>query len=321
MISYFLLLRLKISFRSLIELGTLRIIQAFVFTPFVIIALYKNTQSITGAIFLLIINSYIIFQVQLIRHDKLFLKMLFRNRPILYFFEYFIYSIPAITLLIINGHYLFAVSILPVNFLIGLLNIKPLKGYPSGKKKRWFPVTLYEWNSGVRQNLLLIIGFYALAIILYRFELGILVVILLSSVFYAFFYVECESRKFLELFELSPGKFLIRKISLALLSFLAVDSLLILAFAVLHPGYILFLAIVLIFSSVIIANAIIVKYAFYSEGDMLTVYSGVLVSLNVFFIVSIVTIHVYLLPVPIVLNLWLIKKAKENLNQYLYAYH
>jgi hypothetical protein len=175
--------------------------------------------------------------------------------------------------------------------------------------RRLVPAEQFEWISGLRKNFYVILGLYALALVLSPVKLfGLVALFLLNSMFLSF-YGFCEPLMMLNPNHLNPGEFMDRKVNYSIKMLLLTNGPLVVVNALLHPesawfGLCFFFAFVLL-----TACSVYIKYGHYRpnepqgfHADFLVLFGSILVP--------------WLLPLSIYLYYSNRRKAVANLSTY-----
>ena len=257
----------------------------------------------------------LIYMIHRSRKDYFFLSKLSISPVWVQFTEYFVFSLPLLVLLVIFGQYI-QLSIYTA-LLLAVCSVKPSpKGITDRTYSAWvkhIPAVMFEWRSGIRASLPVIVLFYGLGFVgIYNIWLLAISLILLSLTFTAF-YSANESQKMLAAHELNAGNFLHFKIGLHVKCWILFLLPLFLS-AFVHYQY--WPYILAAFAAVVnlLVFAILAKYAFYRPASTggLSQFVG-----SMAWLCSIILpLSVFVLCVNIILYF----KAKHNLNYYLDAY-
>lgn len=176
---------------------------------------------------------------------------------------------------------------------------------------RWIPTSQYEWISGMRQQLIILLPLYLVALILSPVKLFPLVALWIINLSIQGFYIACEPVHVLHALNGTATDILKQKIRFALRLFALINGpVLVINLMVQRDGFIPILLFT-IYSIAGICLAICTKYSYYKPGDLQRGLAGHMVINNM------VLFSPYLLPVPL-LMLWRNwHKAVKNLQFYL----
>jgi hypothetical protein len=128
------------------------------------------------------------------------------------------------------------------------------------------PARAFEWTSGVRRYGGGVSVVYAAAAALSGYPAVVLGGIVLLGWCVSLFYLDGEGHELLEAFRRGPAELLRFKVMQGLALFAALCLPLVALFVVRHPALTGMLALVLAGSAVIVAGAVLTKYAVYREG-------------------------------------------------------
>jgi len=311
---YILKLRLISRLRLVKELGILRIVIGLV----LITALYKHLLNSNGTIFgaaaVVILNLSLTVSVHLSRKDGFFLDLLCINKKFLLSGEYFIYSVPFISVLVFSQFYF----LIPVIFLFiavivniksgGAFNLKIFSG------SSFLPAYAFELISGIRKNIFFVSLIYLGGIVLcFEPVAGIMCVLLLSLIFSSFF-TENEPLLMIEAFSLEKGNFIRTKIFQSLKFFLLIISPVIILHLIFYYERWYLMGGVVVLGLSILTSAVLTKYAFYTEEFSNAKMNYIITSIVIFsFVSSFFMTGAILLPLPFLMMIYLYKKAANNM--------
>lgn len=151
MIGEFINIRFKQVYREIKGIGLFRVIFLAGLLVFLGFILFKQTEILPNGYYFLGIYLSSIVLVQLVRHDKLFLKSQFNNYILIYLTEYSILIIPLLLCLIYHSHWLLIfISFLSL-FLIANLDFKVKPRDLNTKIQQCIPYDCFEWKGGLRK--------------------------------------------------------------------------------------------------------------------------------------------------------------------------
>jgi hypothetical protein len=312
MLLQFLKIRFKQFYRFGLDLGILRSI--FILIVFGVICvllpkLVKESPYIIAFILLLIIIS-----MHLQRKDGIFLKILNIKKSSLYFVEYLCLVLPVLLAYSLSKQYIWVdLVLLLFIFYISKTNNLKFKKKLKLSNVTLAPTLLFEYISGLRANFLPLAFMYLIAAALSFTVFAVPVFIILYTFTVCSFNTDCESRSFIEVFNLSAKSFIIKKIKLQLLFTLLIFSPLLLAYGIfnIHYWYIgLYACLICLIS---ISFSIIYKYAIYKPGESL----GGNNILNSFAVISFLI--PFLIPIVPIMMIKYYNKALDNVKEYTYA--
>jgi hypothetical protein len=246
------------------------------------------------------------------RKDRFFLEQLSLPISIIFFLDYLILSSPFIACFIFWAKWQNLIVL-----ILGLCILAFIKPpYHKGANKKmtllfpleWIPLELFEWRTGLRQNISLLIPIYCIGLGLSIYPVTTPIFIFLmawaTSTFFQFF----ENKDLL--LTVNHDKRLLEKKtvgSLKLFNLLMLPHYLLFVFFNPQPIYLGVLAIVTIIAQLIIIFSIAMKYKTYSFHEH-KIYN----SLPLAIFIGCWTLP-FLWPIPILMLIHFWKKAKENL--------
>lgn len=298
--------------RLLGEIGLWRIILIIAATLLASLVLLKKAEenAVGFSVFILAL----VFFLHVQRKDKPFLKSLHIKDQLLYFIHYQLLASPFYILLFLYQKFaLFSLLFISISMVPLIPPISP--SFRVARRK--FPeirLHNFEFISGIRQYSFLLLMLYLLAFFFYQVPYVAFGAIIVFTFLSTTFYQEAEPWQMVEVYQLSPAKFLWMKIKNQWLDFWLLSSPFCLLFLLGKPGFWYILLVWVGVCSIIQACSICLKYTFYAPGKDFdnSIFMGVyFISLFVPFFV----------PVPMVMLVRYFKKAQLNLNPYLYDYH
>lgn len=315
MIQAFLKMRLKQFSRTIQGLGLGRFIfllALFIFSAFI---LFIQTKKSPNSFYAAGIYLLIIFFIQLKRADKTFLKIHFRNFRKILMMEYLLLSLPLYFCLVYHFQWISFISVALITIIIVNIDVKPSGRSLNTVFQRMIPPDCFEWKSGLRRTLFIILPLWLIGISTSFFIGSVPVVLAILGILLWSFYEKGEPVQMILALEKGTNSFLIYKIKTHLTFFSILAVPLILAFLIFYPEkwYIPVAEYLIIVSTHI--YVILTKYAFYqpgnkSHGAQAFEMIGALSMILPFFI-----------PVIWLLTLRFYFKSRENLNFYLNDYN
>ena len=260
----------------------------------------------------------VLLSVHAARRDERFLRIAGVAHRRLFAAEYLLLCLPfSVPLLFSAGPQLAAVG--PASAL--LLSLLPAGLVPAFAAQRAqlrspiplpLPATAFEWLGGLRRSAPALSILYLVAALLSH-QLTVLVAVLVLVVLTpATFYQDGEGSTLVEVFALSPAAFLRHKIARSVVLLWVLAAPMAALFALRHPALWYIPLAILVLGSIVLAGAILVKYALYREGQR----AGIAVPLAV----GAVTASLVLPPVAALLLHRLWKQSVRNLEPYLNAF-
>jgi len=315
-------------FRLLKDIGLARVIALMFFLWFGFFLAYKYMGSPENTSKAVTAFGVALLAVHAVRKDKHFLKMFFTMPYLVYLAEYFALFLPFILIWIIYFNWLGIGLLLMICITVPLVTINRgmqntgiifkflinpfTTNFNSSFTVRlpFIPTRSFEWISGIRRNLLVLLPVY-LIFIAFSFQpyIGVIGFIILSLLVSGFYFYG-ESREFIEQFAKTPSSFLWLKIrdNLKLLYLFLLPILIISMIFQFHTWY--YLAGAILASSLFQIITIIFKYGLFEENAPLNKIN-ILVMINFLFIVL-----PFFWPVPIIMGIKYYMKARENLQKY-----
>jgi hypothetical protein len=257
---------------------------------------------------------YVVWMIHSKRKDYHFLLSVMPHPRVVFIAEYFVFTLPAVVLLLTAALFIHALAFLAAILIIS--NTVPSKESLSSHtiKLRIIPAGMFEWQSGIRRNLPALVLFYLPGLFgFYQIWLPAISLLLITMVFVSF-YSEYEPLNMIAACECSPWRFLMQKIirHAGLFALLVTPLLLI---ALIHDEFRLIAMGYFLSSLNLLTFSILLKYHQYRPHA----YSGAHQ-----FLTSLACFISVILPVAMLLalvNLLLAAGAYKNLKSYLDAGH
>ena len=248
------------------------------------------------------------------RADERFLRTAGAPHRRLFAVEYAAASLPASLLLLASGFP--STAALPFAATLAALfpagTLRGARSRKSGGMRIPGPADAFEWKAGLRSAAPGVLVVYALAGLLARLPAAPLLGIVGLALVAAGMYQDGEGWPMLEALHRAPAPFLRRKIAHALGHWALLAAPPAVLFIVLHTALWPALAVVLAGCVVLVAGAVLLKYALWHEGRLPTV-AGMLGVLAIAASVAVPPVALFLLH-----RLW--RMAVRNLDPYLYAF-
>lgn len=315
MILEILSIRVKQLFRIIIQIGVFRTIflsgLLSLFLVYVFIILSEKTYHI----YLLGVFITLLLAIQIKRKDKVFLNIYAKKPQLVFFVEYLILSIPLIIPQIYYELWTWLCLFLLSLSIVPFLNLNIKQSSINSIFQRAIPNDNFEWKSGVRKNLILLISLWTIGLITSFYFMTVPIIIFVLGVIILNFYEKPEPLQILLAPELNSKKFLQQKIKNHLIVFYSLITPLILLSIAFNPEYYYILLIECCAFSFLLIYTILLKYAFYKpnvKSGATQIYTniGVLGLLLPIF-----------LPIILILSIRFLFKASNNLNFYLNDYN
>lgn len=248
------------------------------------------------------------------RTDERFLRTAGAPHRRIYAVEYAAASLPASILLLVSPFPWTAaapfVAVLAALLPAGTLRARQVRR--SAAVRVPGPADAFEWKAGLRGSAPGVLMVYVMAGVLARYPAAALLGIVVLAWIAAAMYQEGEGWPMLEALGRAPARFLRRKIAHALGYWTMLAAPLCILVLILHAALWPVLAAVLAGCAVIVAGAVLLKYALYHEGRPPSV-AGLLGLVAVTASVAVPPVALFLLH-----RLW--RMAVRNLDPYLYAF-
>lgn len=313
MISSILKIRFKQLIRIVNSLGIGRFIFIVIVLAMIFLFVFMSIKSREGDYFTGSIWLVLILVLHLKRKDLTFMRSHIERFRLLLFIEYSLISIPVIGGLIYWNKYAeFAVFLI---LLTGIaLSTKSIRKLTLNTwLQRLIPDQCFEWKSGIRSSLLLLVPLYIIGIAVSGWPATVPVVMILLGLITVGFNEKNEPLPMLLVFERSPNNLLLIKIRNHLLLFSLFVVPLMIVYLVRNPEYWYIVTIIFLLNILIQSYSVLTKYSFYQPH--------VLSGNQIFNILGSVSILVPLLiPLVIVLGIRFYFKSVNNLNQYLHDF-
>jgi hypothetical protein len=304
-------------FREIRDMGMLRAIFVMAaIVPLVALFLYhrlSTVQSFDYAVFgVLFLLTFIIHRN---RKDYYFLSKLSYPPAYIFFAEYLVFSSPVLVLSAVFGQYLQV--LIYIVLLLALCFVKPSRKKTKTKYNAWvkhIPAAMFEWQSGFRANMPVIVFFYCLGLAgIFNIWISAVSIALLLQIFSTFYSIN-ESQKILAAPEQNAEVFLRCKLTQHV-KYWTLFLLPLFLVAFVHYEYWAFILAAFAASVNLQVFAILAKYAYYRP-----VSTGVLSQI----VVPTAWLCSVILPVSVLVffgNFFVYRKAKNNLKYYLNAYN
>lgn len=266
MVKAILLLRFKQTYRTLFQIGVLRLIFLLSLIIFSMLTVYIKTADSKISFTICIIFIFLTILLQIKRKDKLFLKSHFPNYKILILSEYFLLSIPLFICVLIHKQW---ESLLPLFCMLAIpqLDIKPRYSKLNTKLQRLIPSDSFEWKGGLRKHFFFIVPIWLITVVTCFFIGSIPTAILILGLIPLDFYDKCESYQILMSYELPPKQLIYLKVKRQIQLFSCLVIPLICLFIAFHAeSWYIPIAEYLILSFLHIF-IIMTKYAFYEPNN------------------------------------------------------
>jgi hypothetical protein len=246
------------------------------------------------------------------RQDKLFLNIHFKNYKLILLTEYLILSLPVLMVLLYHKYRLICIIHLLLTVSLPFFKFTPKNKNLNTKIQQLVPKQSFEWKSGLRKNLFIIMPLWIIGMASSFFMPSVPVVLFILGIIFISFYEKAEPLQMLLASEMSSSKYIINKIKFQLTIFSLISFPLIIGFIIFHydKWYIPaveYCAFVLIYVFVIIS-----KYAYYKPGTSSNIAQ--------LFIALSIVVPVFI-PFLGLLSIYYYFKAKKNLNTYLNDYN
>ena len=270
-----LLLRLRIIGRVAAELPRTEPFVAVMIVAMLGVAqwrLFAITGDATGRWCVVAWSVAVLLGVHAARRDERFLRIAGVAYRRLFAAEYLVLCLPfSVPLLLSAAPHLAAVG--PVSaLLLSRLPAGLVPPFVAQRAQRRSPVplplpaTAFEWLAGMRRSAIWLSLLYIAAALLSRHVEALLVVLALVVLTPTAFYQDGEGSTLVEVFALSPEAFLRHKIGRSLVLLWGLAAPVVVLSALRHPSLWYVALAVPALGSFVLAAAVLIKYAFYTEG-------------------------------------------------------
>ncbi len=310
-----LLIRIKQLYRSLSGLGIARILVLVAVGVYVGVTLYTHTEKAPNSTLAAATYFCLVASIHFKRRDITFLRIHSMNPRAILLTEYLALSAP---LLVLLTHHKQWPQLLAYTLLLLPLACAQVRFGGVGTRaflNRYIPSSSFEWKSGVRSWLLLMLPIWVLAFFTPHLTWTVPAALLIIGILCISFYEVGESLPMLLAPELGPKGFLAKKVKHHIAIYTVVVLPLSIAYIGFHPS-LWFIPVLgyLLFTSIHI-YAILIKYTFYRPNQKSS-------ASQVFGAIGVMGIILpFIIPVVWALAIYFYFRSKENLNQYLYDYH
>lgn len=261
-------LRGKQIYRIILELGKIRIPLYLLGLAFFYRIYFDIVSNSDFNVFVALGLSLILLIIQLKRDDIDFLSSVLSNHRLYLFTEYLLFSLPFSFIFLLHKEFLMFAGIIGFSGLLTFIK-KPQTNTPSifNRLIDIIPDESFEWKSGIRQSLFLIIPIYIAAII-GSYQMPVIPVAILILWLITFSFVEKgEPLSHLIALELSPKEYLIHKMGKQVILFNCMVAPLALIYIVLHYNEWFLIIGILSVQCFLNIYIVIVKYAFYTPNE------------------------------------------------------
>lgn len=315
MVEAFIKIRLIQFYRSIRDVGLLRIIFLIGLFSYIEFILFIETAMLPNAYYISGFYVLIIAFIQVNRRDKKFLKSHFNNYKLIYLVEYLLLSIPLITSLIYHLQWITVILLILAISSVISLDLKPKQRSLNSRFQQLIPDNSFEWKAGIRKTLFFILPIWIIGLVTSFFIGSVPIVIFILGIITLSFYEICEPFHLILAFEMDANQFLFHKIKMQIKLFSILSIPLIAGFMIFHYDlWYIPLVEYLIFLS-LQTYVILTKYAFYSPNNK-PAAAQTFVAIG-----AIGTIIPVFIPVVWLLTIRFYFKSLENLNFYLNDYN
>ena len=297
--------------RYLQELGIVRIIIIAFLLVSAITQIIKLLQKQNFGFVVLALFAVALITLHFKRKDTDFLRLVNRKTIVVYQIEYLFLALPLSLLFLFSAHLAFVIF----PFLIALgIAVLPKKTYSSSGATFSLPFisdASYEWKAGLRKQFIYILILYVLGFV-FASEIWLppLLIVLLSITFSSF-YLVCESRLMLQVWNCTSTQFLRKKIGMLLRNYLLILTPLILYSLLVNSDYWYLLLYASVAGILICILAILLKYSMYEPNLDLEFNKTIIGIALVSFLVP------YLGAASLLLLVRYYRKSTHNLKSYL----
>lgn len=311
MIKSFIKIRLKQIFRELVGIGLIRSVFLMGLLSFFGLILFLGSEEEENANYFTLGYIFLLFIIQIRRKDKTFLKTHFTKYRHMLQVEYLLLITPLVVCLFYHLHWVQLSVLFLGSILIPFINYIPQKRSLNTKLQKIIPNDMYEWKSGARRLLFIVLPIWIIGLFTSFFIGSIPLAILVIGVLLLNLYETGEPYQMIVALEKGSHKFIIRKIQLQIMTFTGILLPLFFSFILFHIEYWYIVAVEYILFSSLHAFFIITKYAYYKPN----VKHPAAQTMNMLGTLGIII--PFLLPIVWGFSVVLYYKAKNNLNYYL----
>ena len=313
-IAIILKIRFKQFFRYLKEIGIIRVIILLLFLFITFNSLLKSLQNQIIAYSIVVVSLLSIISLHYQRKDSSFLKSICYNIKAIYFVEYALLLSPLFLLNIFSGLWIVVLVLFTSLVVVAFLPKKNKQESATPFEIPFISSISFEWKSGIRTYFPSLLAFYILSLgFIYVFWATPILLLFLSLVI-SFFYLECEPLLMLQVFNISPAKFMQEKLIQMGINFLTLLSPIILLYLIFNFAYWYLLLYSLVGGMSICTLAILLKYSMYEPLISLRLNNILLSMMLLAFLVP------FLAGAAFIVIFRKYKKAISNLEYYLYGY-
>jgi hypothetical protein len=315
MVRAFIKIRTKQIFRAIDGIGLIRVVFLISLLGFLTFGMFIQLSKAPNLYYMVSAYFGMILLIHINRSDKIFLKTHFENYKFIYLAEYLLLTLPLILCLLYYQQWLVSVVLLTAFLFVVNWEFKVKHRSLNTKIQRLIPHDCFEWKSGVRKTLALIIVLVVLGLGTSFFIGSVPVIIFIIGILPLSFYEKGESLQMIIAFEMEPNRFLRHKIKMQLLLFSVLLAPLILAFLIFHIEM-WYIPVIEYFAFVSLhIYVILTKYAFYEPNKK----SG---AAQIFGTIGAMGIIIpVFIPVIWLLSIRFFFKANNKLNIYLSDYN
>ena len=311
MTAYLIRLRFLQLYRGSGDLGLFRVLLlVVVLFPLLTLFLVQRISYNPYSIAIPAASLYIIWMVHGKRKDYHFLTANLLHPKTLFLSEYSLLMLPVAALLLSAALYIHVLVFYTIIILIALSVPTPEMKLSLTAKLRFIPSGMFEWQSGVRKNLFVLVLFYIPGLLgFYQVWLSAASLLLLTMVFVSF-YSEYEPGNMILACDCGPWRFLARKVARHAGCF-ALFLLPLFIIALTHDDYRLIAAGYFLASLNLLIFSVLLKYYQYRPRA----YSGAHQLLT-----TLACLISVILPVTLIIagfNIFLAAGAHKNLKRYL----
>lgn len=310
------LLRIRIKQLSEIlkQIGLFRTVFLFAIAIMAVAGLYQFTKNQASAIYTTLIISIFMLFVHVKRKDINFLQINCEGLKTTVFIEYAIFSSILPVFLVIQGFYLLA--ILHFTLLAAWVQITPKSRQSNATNLlvNWIPPTYFEWKSGFRRIVIVLLLAELITIAFIHFSLAAPIGLIVISILTIPTLEHNESYQMITAYEKPSTLFLFQKIKQQLLMLFMLSLPLLIIHPILHFSEWFYPLLVLLAIFILHIYAVLVKYAFY-ESSKASSAAQMFITIGLFCML----IPIFI-PLLFVLSIYFFFKANQKLSIYLHDY-
>ncbi len=252
--------------RSLYDFLIIHYLLSLVFIFIVALSVYASLKlSVQNRIYFVFVLFFFMGYIQTKRKDTIFLQILSQNSVWIQAFEFTFWCLPIIVFFFFNHWYFEAIALQSSCFILPFILVRsPYLKFNFDFFSKILPVQAFEWISGMRKSGVIVLLLLFASVISVKVKYLNLVFLYLYLSIVIGFFSRCEPISILQLFNEKPAVFLKSKIKTSALIYCCAAVPILILNTFIYPDFWIVGLVFLIFSLIMIANAILIKYANYT---------------------------------------------------------